>query len=426
MKILCSGDLHLGRRSTRLPPDTDAHVHSAAAAWNAIVDLAIAEQVALVALAGDLVDRANRYLEAFGPLEHGVRRLADAGIHVVAVAGNHDFDVLPRLERSLGSHFHLLGHDGKWQGLNVPHAGATGLRVVGWSFPAEHVSASPLATFPALPADGVPVLGLVHGDLDAPSSPYAPLDAEALRSRPVAFWLLGHAHAPRLHERAGAAPLLYPGSPQALAPAERGAHGAWLVEIAPGRTPAARHVPLSTVRYDTVQVDVTGVSGHEALEVVVAEAVRAHLQAVVEDGCGPLRHLSCRVRLTGRTPLHRTAGGHLAARIADLQAEHGGVRARVERVHAGTRPDADLDALARTADAPGVLARLVLAMDAGSFDPAQERLLTELAGRAAEVRRARAYQALAEPDPPPEALRGLARSQALLLLDGLLAQKEAP
>lgn len=425
MKILCSGDLHLGRRSSRLPDGSDPRAHSATAAWNALVQLAIDEEVALVALSGDLVDRANRYFEAYGPLERGVARLAAAGIHVVAVAGNHDFDVLPRLAPSLGPSFHLLGREGKWTGLNVPHGGGTALRVVGWSFPTEHVTEPPLASFPALSPSEVPVLGLVHGDLDVPSSRYAPLDSGELRRKPVAFWLLGHVHGPRLREHPGAAPLLYPGTPQALAPGETGVHGAWLLELVPGRIPRARPVPLSSVRYDNVEVDVDGVAEAETLDRRVAEGVRAHLQSVVEAGCGPLRYLLCQVRVTGRTPLHRTIEPRLRAAVVDLDAEHGEVRARAERIHAATRPAADLHALAATPDAPGVLARLVLAIDGGRFDPPQERLVTELASRAAEVRRARPYQALAEPDTSAEALQALARRQALLLLDELLRQKEA-
>jgi DNA repair exonuclease SbcCD nuclease subunit len=426
MKILCAGDLHLGRRSSRLPDDAGPRAHSATAAWNALVDLALAERVQLVALSGDLVDRANRYFEAFGPLERGVARLAAAGIHVIAVAGNHDFDVLPRLVPSLGKTFHLLGPGGTWTGLNVPGpGGGARLRVVGWSFPAEHVTTSPVAGFPALPGDDVPVLGLVHGDLDAPASRYAPLSAAELRARPVSFWLLGHIHASRLDEQPGAAPLLYPGSPQALDPGETGAHGAWLLELAAGRIPRVRPVPLSSVRYDTVEADVTGAAGTEEAERRVAEAVHAHLQSVVEGGCGPLRHLICRVRVSGRTALHRSIEPHLRAHAGDLQAEHGEVRARVEQVVSETRPLADLHALAATADAPGVLAKFVLAMDSGRLDPGEERLLAELAGRAAEVRRARAYQPLADATVPADALRELARRQALLLLDELLAQKEA-
>lgn len=426
MKILCSGDLHLGRRSSRLPDDADARAHSATAAWQALVERAIDERVDLVALSGDVVDRENRYFEAFGPLERGVRRLAAAGIPVVAVAGNHDFDVLPKLAPSLGKSFRLLGADGVWEPVTISRDGRPALRVVGWSFPAEHVAASPMASFPALPADGVPVLGLLHADLDAPGSRYAPASAGELRSAGASFWLLGHLHAPRLHENPGAPPILYPGSPQALDPGETGAHGVWMLDLAPGRTPHVRHLPLSTVRYDVVEVDVTGVDDEDELDRHVAEGVRAHVQNVVEEECGPLRHLSCRVRVTGRTPLHRGIEARLRERLSELSAEHGEVRGRVERVEAATRPAVDLDELARAGDAPGVLARFVRALDGGALEAQHERLLAELSARAAEVRRARPYQPLGgDPPPAPEELRELARRQALLLLDQLLAQKEA-
>jgi exonuclease SbcD len=429
MRILCAGDLHLGRRSSRLPEGVDARAHSAAAAWSALVELAIDQRVDLVALSGDLVDRANRYFEAFGPLERGIRRLAEARIHVAAVAGNHDFDVLPKLAPSLGKTFHLLGAGGRWQAVTVPrHDGKPALHIVGWSFPEDgngHVRTSPMAGFPALPNDGVPLLGLLHADLDQPQSPYAPVRSDELRATPVSFWLLGHVHVPRLHPQPGAAPLLYPGSPQALDPGETGAHGAWMVELAPGRLPVARQVALSTVRYDVVEVDITETSDLHEADRRVAESVRAHVQRVAEEGCGPLRHLGCRVRLTGRTPLHHALERRMRDRLSDLEAEHGEVRGCVERLDVATWPAADLRALAATPDAPGVLARLVLGMDAGTLDAGQERLMAELSARAADVHRARPYQALADPAPAPQELRALARRQALLLLDTLLAQKEA-
>jgi predicted phosphodiesterase len=429
IKILCAGDLHLGRRSSRLPPGADGRAHSATAAWHALVDHAIRERVDLVALSGDLVDRANRYFEAFGPLERGIRRLGEAQIHVAAVAGNHDFDVLPKLAPSLGKNFHLLGAGGRWQAVTVPTPdGKPALHLAGWSFPETgngRVPESPMAGFPRLPNDGVPSLGLLHADLDQPKSPYAPVRSDELRARPVSFWLLGHVHVPRLHQQPGGPPLLYPGTPQALDPGESGAHGAWMLELAPGRLPAVRQVPLSSVRYDVVEADVTGIADPDALDRRVAEAVRAHTQRVVEEGCGPLRHLSCRVRVTGCTPLHHALERRLRERATELDPEHGDVRARVERIDVATWPVADLDALAATPDAPGVLARLVLGLDSGRLDPGQERLVAELSARAGDVHRATPYQLLADPLPAPDELRALARRQAMLLLDTLLAQKEA-
>ncbi|MDB4951642.1 MAG: hypothetical protein JWM27_4291 [Gemmatimonadetes bacterium] len=428
MKILCSGDLHLGRRSSRLPDGLDSRAHSAAAAWTALVDLAVEQRVDLVALSGDVVDKDAAYFEAFGALERGVAKLKAAGIPIAAVAGNHDFAVLPKLASSLGGGFNLLGRDGKWSGVPITRDGKPALYVVGWSFPETsggYVAESPVRSFPSFRAPEVPVLGMLHGDLDQPASRYAPVGAGELRAAPVSFWLLGHLHGPKLHEHPGAATLLYPGSPQALDPGETGAHGAWMLELAPGRTPSVQHLPLSTVRYDAVEVDVTGAAHFDEMERRVAEGVRAHVQRVAEGGCGPLRHLSCRLRVTGRTPLHRQIDARLRDRLHELAPEHGTVAARVEKLEVATRPTADLAELSRGNDAPGILAGFVLALDARALTEGHERLMGDLTARAMEVRRARPYQPLADPPLAPEHLRELARGQALLLIDELLAQKEA-
>ena len=148
MRVLCAGDLHIGRRPSRLPTHVDARPLSCADAWTRIVDHALDARADLVALGGDLVDRANRYFEALGPLERGVRRLADAGIVTVAVAGNHDHDVLPQLARALAptlpaGAFRLLGAGGTWERTTIERDGAR-LHVDGWSFPAEHVDDDPM------------------------------------------------------------------------------------------------------------------------------------------------------------------------------------------------------------------------------------------------------------------------------------------
>lgn len=41
--------------------------------WSRIVDYAIAHGVDVVALSGDIVDRDNRYFEAIGPFQRGLR-----------------------------------------------------------------------------------------------------------------------------------------------------------------------------------------------------------------------------------------------------------------------------------------------------------------------------------------------------------------
>jgi len=190
VRILCTGDLHIGRRPTRLPAGAGERL-SAAQAWHDVVAAALERSVDLVILTGDVVDRENRYFEAFGPLEAELHQLAQAKIPVVAVAGNHDYDVLPRLAQSFPENFRLIGAGGRWERVSCRFQ--TGLiHLDGWSFPREQVTSDPLLSYSfSPPGEGI-LLGLVHGDLDQAGSPYAPLSSALLqqawgRGRPTPF-----------------------------------------------------------------------------------------------------------------------------------------------------------------------------------------------------------------------------------------------
>lgn len=434
MLVLCAGDLHLGRRSSRLPDTADPGLLACARAWHALVDHAIARQVDLVALSGDLVDRANRFFEAVTPLRAGVERLARAGIPTVAVTGNHDHDVLPRLARLLPrDDFRLLGADGAWERWTLERGGAR-LHVDGWSFPAEHVRRSPLDAYPRTAGDGTPVLGLLHADLDAPASAYAPVSSAALHACDVALWLLGHVHAPALRAPTHGAPVLYPGSPQAMDPGETGAHGAWEVTLVPGQPAAPRFVPLSSVRYGALDVDVTGVATPTDVWTEVVTAVtRAGTAFVAEQGSA-LRWASLRVRLTGRTPLDAALrGGVGAPPPEDLACPIGDAHAVVERLEIATQPALDLAALAAGVGAPAAVAALVLAArrtasgDGGPVAGALGAVLAAAGRGVAVVQGAPAHVPLRdEPLATDDAtLAGLVEREGLRLLDALLAQRVA-
>jgi DNA repair protein SbcD/Mre11 len=428
MRLLLTADLHMGRRPSRLPEHIDTGPLSSTACWSAIVDTAISERVDLVALAGDVVDQANRFYEAVGPFEEGVRRLAAAGIRVVAVAGNHDHETLGAVAGNLDPEiFTLLGRGGRWERVTIERDGAAALHVDGWSFAQTWCDEDPLRDYRPAPADGVPLLGLLHADLEVGVSRYAPVRLADLRRHPAALWLLGHVHAPALHELEGAATVLYPGSPQAMDPGETGAHGVWLAELDGASRFTLRKLPLSTVRYETLEVDVSGEESEAAIDTRVSGAVGDLLRETVENGCGPLRYLSLRVRLTGRTALHRVLPGRLERIVPELEMEHGGVTALVERATLATRPALDLAELARGRDAPGILARLALAIESGELSAAQEALLQRAVRSADEVRGARTYRSVAdrggEGSARAESLEVL-REHSLLLLDTLVAQKE--
>jgi len=426
VRILIAGDVHLGRSSSRVAPDPGVDL-TTRGAWTRLVDAAVRERVDLLCLSGDVADAHNRFFEAIGTLESGIQRLAEHGITTVAVTGNHDHDVLPRLARRLDpGQFRLLGQGGAWERFTLERDGRPVLHVDGWSFAQESVRTSPLADYAPLADPRTPTLGLVHGDLDVVDSSYAPLAGADLRAAPIAGWMLGHVHAPRRMEPPGGPFITYPGSPQAMDPGEPGVHGAVRLDLVDGRCGPLRVLPISTVRYDQLDVDLSGAESLPDVDDRVLEATEAAARAAAADGGDALAALSLRVQLTGRTPLADRLRCDLVQRATDLERTISGVRVSIDRVTVSARPAIDLAEQAAMPTPPGRLARLLLDLDGAGDDgvvrPETRRVLEEARRRVDAQRRRPEYRAITSSGDEVEdaSLRRLVRRQAESLLARLL------
>lgn len=422
VRLLCSADLHLGRYPSRIP--TGRRELSVEYIWERLVDYAIDEGVDALVLAGDLVDQDNKFFESFAPLERGLKRLGKADIPTFAVAGNHDYDVLPRLAEVLDPDtFRLLGRGGRWEEATLTRSGVPVLGFLGWSFSDKVERESPLRNVPQ-PRSDIPVLGLVHGDLNADRSRYAPLAESDLRRVPVASWLLGHIHRPAVSDhRAGC--ILYPGSLQPLDPGEQGDHGAFLLEVHSDGAVHARQVHLATVKYAECEVDLTGVDKEDDFNGTVVKVLRAKLEQELE-GSDTLRHVVYRPRYVGRTAIDRQIDAlHAHARL-NCKVPVGEAHATLDDHTLATRPDLDLGELAAGRGPISELARMLITFESDETLADLGDLLREVGSALGSITRASAYLPLAEhgyagePD-EPEILRLLAR-QSRLLLDELIVQ----
>ncbi len=427
--LLFVGDIHLGRTPSRIDSLSNHGLRPAdlspARAWALVVDHAIETRVDAVVLAGDVVESVEDRFEAFGHLEAGVRRLAQAGIPTYGVAGNHDVRALPRLASEI-EHFHLLGADGRWQRVAIEGRDGEIVDLVGWSFPRAQVPESPLSTFDAtaLVRQGVVTLGVVHGDLDQPRSVYAPLARAELEATGLAAWFLGHIHRP--DDLAVERPIGYLGSLAGLdpGPGERGRHGPWHVRVEHGRITSVEQLPLAPLRYERLEVTLegTGVEDEQTaadeLERRVREAIERRHDAIRSE-LGWLRAVVVRVRVTGTAPRPRFVAeareGGLLDRVYRLDDN---VLWVVEKLVDESVPALDLERLACSDDPPGLLARRLIALQAGSAEG------LDLAARFDdELRRAwRAAQLEGEPG-PPEDLRPLLIQAGWEALRTLLAQR---
>jgi hypothetical protein len=155
---------------------------------------------------------------------------------------------------------------------------------------------------------GTPSIGLLHCDRGAGSdSVYCPVPGGDFARSGIGTWALGHIHKPDSADSVRSEPRnFYAGSPQPLHPGEPGPHGPWMIDIGPDRTTTVTHLPLATVRYETitVAVDTAGaeLTAKDYLHGAVVEAVRTAARGIVADQ-PDLKHLCCRVRIAGRTTL---------------------------------------------------------------------------------------------------------------------------
>lgn len=444
--LLAIGDVHLGTRPSRLPPElADQGVDPAEltpeAALRAAVERAVAERVDAVLFAGDVVESTNARFEALRPLEAAVRRLAEAGIPVLAVAGNHDVEALPRLARMIEG-FRLLGEGGRWEAHAIAPDGEPVAEIVGWSFPERVVRHSPVAELLGAPlppaAPGVARLGLLHADLDARDGTYAPVAASELARARLDAWLLGHIHAPSLAPGPEGVPRGYLGSLVGLDPTEVGRHGPWRIRILPGRRVETEPLGGAPLRWERLDLEPPEEAGPEDVGDLVLEAAARKAREIAAAEAAP-RALGVRVRLVGRTRHHAALRGWVEEESAwrgRLVREVAGTVVFVEKVESALALAVDLEELARGDDPPALLARKLLVLEREGEErrallaAAREALrpaatsatfapVTALGPQAASR-----HERRPEDDPlRDEALADFLRASGTAALDALLAQR---
>jgi DNA repair exonuclease SbcCD nuclease subunit len=397
MKLLLTGDLHLGRTSTRLP-DAKREAGRAISGWRRLVEAALEESVHAVVLSGDVLDQRDAFWEASSPFREGIDALGARGIHTVAVAGNHDVNILPDLAASLPpEHFTLLGANGNWERITLKENGTPMLHLDGWSFKSSTQRTDPTASYPSLPSDGLPVLGVVHGDPGVPDSKYAPLSLSRLQSLPVQGWLLGHIHKPSFTP--GTPWVLMPGSPHPLDPGEPDAHHAWLIDTQRGTLSDPVPCCPAALRYRTVTLPL---SEQDSLSY---DAILRRLeQAVQEEAFEGFQLL--RVRFTGQH-----AGREELEALTRTLPEWEHPEACVESVRVETHAPLDLPALQEAGPVPALLVE--------ALNQTPPDLRKRLEGVMRELRNRREFRDLDLPEIEFEDL-----DTDLLLEDTLRAVKE--
>lgn len=408
MKFLHAADIHLDSPlaglAARAELPGDLIKDATRRAFAAMVDLAIAEDVAFVVIAGDLYDGDWKDFSTGLFFAEQMQRL---GRPCFLLRGNHDAKSV--ISRGLRPPPNVREFSAR---ACQTHALAElGVALHGHSFPNRAVPEDLSAGYPD-PLPGLLNIGVLHSSAEDPGEheTYAPCRVPDLVLKGYDYWALGHVHQRRvLAERPW---VVFPGNLQGRHARETGAKGCTLVTVEEGRIAAVEHRAVDVLRWAAIGVDAAGADA-----ATLTGRLAASVEAALAEAEG--RPLLARVTVSGATALHGTLLGdaeHLAAECRNAALAAGGAL-WVEQLRVRTHPPA-----AAGAD-PG-LAPLRAAFAAGLDDPALVAgLLQELAALRGKLPAA-ARDGLALPE-DAAGLRALAEDAWEVAAAAILAAERA-
>lgn len=402
LKFLHAADLHIDSPLRGLDRLDGAPVDEIRAAPRAavrrLVDLALAERVDFVVIAGDVFDGRRSDVTPGIFFKAQMERLGDVPAFVAR--GNHDpaelIGAIP-----LARNVHLFDEKRP----ETVRIDRLGVALHGRSFATKTVLEDIAATYPeAVP--GAINIGVLHTSLGGYDGhvAYAPTSLDVLRRKGYDAWCLGHVHERKI---VSTAPLvLYPGNIQGRHVRECGARGAYVIDDARGELQATFH-PLDSIRWAFVRLDV---SRYASVDEVLVAATREIAASAAEH---PGRTLCIRVELFGAT----LADGALRAESESLRAELTGgaldARIWIESLRVRTSPAVSLEGMRARDDLIGTL---FTALHAARRDgEARMRLANALAPLQAKIPQdiAEAYETRLTDGPGLDA--AIAEAEAILL-----------
>lgn len=376
-------------------------------AFEQLIDLCLGRRVDFLLVAGDVYDGADRSLRAQLRFRDGLARLAAAGIRSFVVHGNHDAldGWSSALEWPAG--VHVFGE--RLETVAVERDGAPLARVSGISYPRRQEERNLAALFGGAPSGGAFHIGLLHANVggNTQHDPYAPCEVADLLDRGIDYWALGHVHSRQIlrRERPFA---VYPGNLQGRHMRETGERGCVVVTVY-GDAVAIDFAAVDAVRWEWVEVDIGGAETMDALETAVDEALSRAASTTAD------RPLLCRLRLTGRGPLHRDLRRSDAVAALLERGRERWAEARplvwVEAIDVACRPEVDLAARRAGQDLTAEVLRAADDWRTGDLDASLGEALAPL------YRDPRLRRLLREPD--AEELERLLAEAEMLCLDRL-------
>jgi len=277
LRLLHTADVHLGARHADLGEHATALRERQFAAFVATVDLAIAENVDLMLVAGDLFDSNTQPKRSVERVATELKRLVKASIRTVIIPGTHDV-----YDRSSIYRVHdlkaLAGStpDDDYVTVLTPdrpdvHLASCDAVVHGRVFPTKRAPHSPLEGLDAEADERARwKIGLVHGSIAIPdrtAGDEVVVTKEEIAASGLHYLALGHWHSAQ-QGKAGSVSWAYSGAPEPVAVDQDRAGKVLLVRLDRAGSSTTVTVEERTVgrtRFERVEIDAATVTSQPAL-----------------------------------------------------------------------------------------------------------------------------------------------------------------
>lgn len=321
------------------------------AAFEALVERAIEDEVDFLVIAGDLYDGNWRDYKTGLFFAEQMGRLNQARIPIYLLHGNHDAESQITKPLSLPDNVSVFDTR-KAETFRIDELNVA---LHGQSFREKAVLDNLVPGYPA-PVDGAFNIGVLHTALGGMGdhANYAPCSLPELVAKGYDYWALGHVHQGKVvNERPY---VVFPGNLQGRHVRETGPKGGRLVTVEMGEVVEVAALTFDVVRWAVLDVDVAAAGS----TVDVVDLMRQALAQGVVNADGRL--LSARIVLQGRTELHSLLVTDVENLTAEARAAALGLGdevAWVERVAVRTTTVGDTAALAMREDTLGDLQRML-------------------------------------------------------------------
>ncbi|OAS84009.1 metallophosphoesterase family protein [Metabacillus litoralis] len=289
IKFIHAADLHLDSPFVGLkylPPQLFEKIReSTFLAFSKVITSAINEKVDFVLLSGDLYDGEERSLKAQLKLKKEFDRLAEVGIEVFVIHGNHDHTGGKWIDLQWPDNVHVFSS--KVVEMKTYLKNETPVaHIYGYSYPSRSVQENMTQQYKKQGNSSVYHIGMLHGSIEGNKDHdvYCPFKVNELINKEFDYWALGHIHKRQiLHEKN---PIIaYPGNIQGRHRKETGKKGCYLVEMQDD-TASTTFISTEEVIWEEVELSIEGLTS-------VSELIKK-----CEHSIEQFRHTGCSTCLT--------------------------------------------------------------------------------------------------------------------------------